>query len=124
VRTGATSSRGSTEAIELSLAGSAGIKSRLERVFLQHVIDAGLTKPIPNIHVAGTQVDAYWPDVRLAVEIDGPNHMRPPSIVTDDSCDRLLAENAITVVRFTEFEIERRRRRHARQGRMSVSVTR
>jgi hypothetical protein len=96
------------EAIELWLKGSAGIKSRLERSFLQLVVDAGLAKPIPNIHVAGAQVDAYWPDLRLAVEIDGPNHTRPPSVVADDSRDRLLAEERITVVRFTEFEVERR----------------
>ena len=96
------------EAIELWLAGSAGIKSWLELAFLQQVIAAGLRKPIPNIHVAGARVDAYWPDLRLAVEIDGPNHTRPPSIVTDDSRDRLLVEDAITVVRFTEFDLERR----------------
>ena len=71
-------------------------------------MDAGLTKPIPNIHVAGAQVDGYWPDLRLAVEIDGPNHTRPPSVRADGSRDRLLAEEQITVLRFTEFEVERR----------------
>lgn len=96
------------EAIELWLAGSAGIKSRLERAFLQHVVDAGLAKPIPNIHVAGAQVDGYWPDLRLVVEIDGPNHTRPPSLRADGSRDRLLAEEQITVLRFSEFEVERR----------------
>ena len=96
------------EAIALWLAGSAGIKSRLERAFLGLVVEAGLTKPIPNIHVAGAEVDAYWPDIRLAVEIDGPNHTRPPSLVADGSRDRLLAEAGVTVLRFTEFEVERR----------------
>ena len=116
------------EAIELWLAGSAGIKSWLERAFLQHVIDAGLTKPIPNIHVAGAQVDAYWPDLRLAVEVDGPNHTRAPidraPTTLATGCSRRAS---ITVLRFTEFEVERRprrRARRARQGRMSVSVTR
>jgi very-short-patch-repair endonuclease len=41
------------------------------------------------------------------VEIDGPNHTRPPSLVADDSRDRLQAETGVTVLRFTEFEIER-----------------
>ena len=49
------------EAIDLWRRGSAGIKSRLEREFLRLVVDAGLPKPIPNIHVDGIQVDAYWP---------------------------------------------------------------
>lgn len=97
------------QAIDDWLAGSAGLKSRLERAFLGIVIDAGLEKPIPNIHVAGAEVDAYWPALRLAVEIDGPNHTRPPTLQADGSRDRLLAESGVTVVRFTEFEIERRR---------------
>ena len=97
------------EAIELWLAGSAGLKSRLERAFLRLVIEAGLTKPIPNIHVAGAEVDAYWPDLRLVVEIDGPNHTRPPTLRADGS-QRPAArrERASTVLRFTEFELERR----------------
>jgi hypothetical protein len=97
------------EAIELWLAGSAGLKSRLERAFLQLVIDAGLRKPIPNIHVAGAQVDAWWPDLGLVVEIDGPNHTRRPSVRADGSRDRLLAMSGVTVLRFNEFELERRR---------------
>ncbi len=96
------------EAIALWLAGSAGLKSRLEKAFLTLVIEAGLVKPIPNIHVAGTQVDAYWPDLRLVVEIDGPNHTRPPTVRADGSRDRLLAASEMTVLRFTGFEVERR----------------
>ena len=96
------------EAIALWLAGSAGLKSRLERAFLALVVEAGLPKPIPNIHVAGAEVDAYWPASRLAVEIDGPNHTRPPSLLADGSRDRLLAETGVTVLRFSEFEVERR----------------
>jgi hypothetical protein len=68
------------EAIALWQLGSAGIKSRLERDFLALVVEAGLPKPIPNIHVDGIEVDAYWPDSRLVVEIDGPNHTRPPTL--------------------------------------------
>ena len=94
------------EAIDLWLLGSAGIKSRLERDFLRLVIAAGLPKPIPNIHVDGIEVDAYWPDARLAVEIDGPNHTRPPTLLADGSRDRRLAE--LTVLRFTEIELEHR----------------
>ena len=71
---------------------------------------ASLPKPIPNIHVAGAQVDGFWPDARLVVEIDGPSHTRPPSIVADDSRDLLLAEMGIDVLRFNEFEVERRPR--------------
>jgi hypothetical protein len=91
------------EAIELWLKGSAGLKSRLERRFLQLVIDAGLPKPIPNIHVDGVEVDAYWPDAKLVVEIDGPHHTRPPTLHGDRSRDRWLD---CTVLRFTELDID------------------
>jgi hypothetical protein len=97
------------EAIALWLAGSAGLKSGLERAFLQLLVEAGLKKPIPNIHIAGVEVDAYWPDSRLAVEIDGPGHTRPPALRADGSRDRLLADTGVTVLRFTEFELQRRR---------------
>ena len=40
----------------------------------------------------------------------GPTTLRPPSIVADDSRDLLLAEMGSTVLRFTEFEVERRPR--------------
>ncbi len=93
------------EAIELWLMGSAGLKSRLEREFFGLVSEAGLPKPIPNIHVDGIEVDADWPDARLVVEIDGPNHTRPPTLRGDGSRDRRLAD--FTVLRFTEFELER-----------------
>ena len=95
------------EAIELWLAGSAGLKSRLEKAFFEIVVAAGLAKPIPNIHVAGAEVDAYWPDARLAVEIDGPNHARRPTLLADGSRDELLAHSGITVLRFSELDLRR-----------------
>ena len=76
------------EAIELWLAGSAGLKSRLERAFLQLVVDAGLTKPIPNIHIAGSRgrrVVARPPARRGDRRT---NHTRPPSLRADGSRDR------------------------------------
>ena len=40
--------------------------------------------------------------------MDGPNHTRPPRLLADGSRDRLLAEAGVTVLRFTEFEVEQR----------------
>lgn len=95
------------EAIALWQAGSAGLKSRLEREFLRLVVEAGLPKPIPNLHVDGIEVDAYWPEARLVVEIDGPNHTRPPTLRGDGSRDRWLG---CTVLRFNELDLELRPR--------------
>ena len=114
------------EAIELWLAGSAGLKSRLERAFLQLVVDAGLrsrsrtsTSPVPRSDRSGPISASPWRST-------GRTNARRPSIVADESETSCSQRAEITVLRFTEFELERRpggRARRARQGRMSFSVT-
>ena len=59
------------EAIDAHLKGSAGTKSDLEDAF--HVLIRGrVPKPIANVKVLGHEVDAFWPELRLVVEVDGP----------------------------------------------------
>lgn len=45
-------------------------RSRFERRFRQLVIAAGLPMPSMNFNVAGYELDAYWPELRFAVELD------------------------------------------------------
>ena len=45
-------------------------RSRFERRFRRRVIAAGLPAPSMNFNVAGYELDAYWPDLRFAVELD------------------------------------------------------
>jgi very-short-patch-repair endonuclease len=45
-------------------------RSDLERDFLQLVQRAGLPRPSTNLFVAGYELDAYWSDLRFAVELD------------------------------------------------------
>jgi very-short-patch-repair endonuclease len=45
-------------------------RSGLERRFLALVRRAGLPRPAMNIFVEGYELDAYWDDVRFAVELD------------------------------------------------------
>lgn len=45
-------------------------RSKFERRFRQLVIAAGLPDPSMNINVAEFELDAYWPDLRFAVELD------------------------------------------------------
>jgi very-short-patch-repair endonuclease len=45
-------------------------RSRFERHFLHLVRAAGLPAPAMNLNVAGYELDAYWPDLRFAVELD------------------------------------------------------
>ena len=45
-------------------------RSRFERHFLRLVRAAGLPTPSMNFNVAGYELDAYWPELRFAVELD------------------------------------------------------
>ncbi|MFL5874223.1 MAG: hypothetical protein ACJ75T_12235 [Solirubrobacterales bacterium] len=45
-------------------------RSRFEKSFRSHVRDAGLVVPSMNYNVEGYELDAYWPDLRFAVELD------------------------------------------------------
>jgi len=45
-------------------------RSRFEKHFRRLVIAAGLSAPSMNFNFAGYELDAYWPDLRFAVELD------------------------------------------------------
>jgi hypothetical protein len=45
-------------------------RSKFERRFRRLVIAAGLPAPAMNFNVAEFELDAYWPDLRFAVELD------------------------------------------------------
>ncbi|HEX6782356.1 MAG TPA: hypothetical protein VF125_10055 [Solirubrobacterales bacterium] len=45
-------------------------RSRFEKNFRRAVIAAGLPSPSMNFNVEGYELDAYWPDLRFAVELD------------------------------------------------------
>jgi predicted transcriptional regulator of viral defense system/very-short-patch-repair endonuclease len=45
-------------------------RSGLERRFLRLVREAGLPRPSMNLFVANFELDAYWPSLRFAVELD------------------------------------------------------
>jgi predicted transcriptional regulator of viral defense system len=83
-------------ALQAHAAGSAGTRSALEDRFLE-----AWTGPEPRVNTKlnGIEVDLYWPDRDLVVEIDGPGHARPRSRAQDEQRDRQLQENGITVVR-------------------------
>lgn len=45
-------------------------RSKFERRFRLAIKAAGLPVPSMNFNVAGFELDAYWPDLRFAVELD------------------------------------------------------
>ena len=46
-------------------------RSRAERILKQLVREAELERPIFNTYVDGVEADAYWPRLKLVVEVDG-----------------------------------------------------
>ncbi len=47
------------------------LRSDLEHRFLELIREAGLPTPAMNQFVEGYELDAYWPEERFAVELDG-----------------------------------------------------
>jgi hypothetical protein len=86
-------------------------RSRAERRFLALCERHDLPAPHTNLWIAGYEVDAYWPDMKLAVEIDGGEaHHTRAAFHEDRTRDRRLAAEGIQVVRVTwpDFDGEAR----------------
>jgi very-short-patch-repair endonuclease len=77
-------------------------RSRAERRLLELCERHGLPKPQTNIVIAGHEVDAYWADADLVVEVDGREaHLTRRSFREDRARDRRLSTLGIQVVRIT-----------------------
>jgi hypothetical protein len=79
-------------ALQAHASGSAGTKSELEDEFLARAEGT----PLVNTKI---EVDFYWPDQNLVVEIDGPGHDRPRTRAEDARRDAALAARGVRVVR-------------------------
>lgn len=52
-------------------------------------------------------VDFFCPSARLAIELDGSDHLQPDRIVHDDERTKVLGARAIRVLRFSNDEVLR-----------------
>jgi very-short-patch-repair endonuclease len=87
------------QALELNATGSAGSKSARESAALRRVRLAGLPDPLVNTRVEGIEVDQYWPQWRLVVEVDGPGHRRPRAKRVDAAKEAVLRAAGHDVLR-------------------------
>jgi very-short-patch-repair endonuclease len=88
-------------------AGPAFTRSELEDRVLALVRRAGLEPPEVNQVVEGFEVDLYWPDSRLAVEVDGfAYHSSPGVFESDRQRDSVLAAAGIRVMRVTWRQLD------------------
>jgi hypothetical protein len=84
-------------------------RSELERRFLSLLGDKALPPPLCNAIVLGYEVDMWWPDRTLVVELDG----RAAHGVTaaDAAKDAALRAAGLTVLRFTWWDVVKDARR-------------
>jgi hypothetical protein len=87
------------KALELNAAGSAGTKSEPEDRKLAEIEAAGLPEPLVNVHVEGIEVDLHWPEMKLALEVDGPGHGRPRTQCEDAAKTERLRAAGYEVMR-------------------------
>lgn len=75
---------------------------RLEYDFLEFCERHGIPLPgLVNQYVHGVLVDAYWPEARLDVELDGvDNHSSPAQLRRDRRNELTLRSHGIEVVRY------------------------
>ena len=60
---------------------------------------AGNPEPLVNVHLNGYEVDFHWPQLRLALEIDGSGHERKRTQNEDEIKERAWREAGYEVLR-------------------------
>jgi hypothetical protein len=83
-------------------------KSGLERAFDELLAKhPEIPPPRRNVHIDGWEIDCYWPEQRLAVELDGrPYHIVAREIERDRLKDAKLLKIGIRVLRITDSRFE------------------
>jgi very-short-patch-repair endonuclease len=82
-------------------------RSRAERRFLSLCERYGLPRPQTNLWLGEYEVDAYWDDVRVAVEVDGGDtHLTRRAFQEDRTRDRRLAGSGVRVIRVTWADLQ------------------
>jgi very-short-patch-repair endonuclease len=98
-------------------------QSELERRFIGLCRAHHLPIPLTNQYVEGVLVDAYWPEHRLVVEIDGwKTHKTRAAFEADRARDSKLAAAGYRVMRFTSRRIEKDARGIADELRRALSA--
>jgi very-short-patch-repair endonuclease len=81
-------------------------RSEAERVLKRIVGESGIERPIFNTHVEGVEVDAYWPRLKLVIEVDGYlTHGRWVTFQRDRAKANKLVGAGFVVLRFTWHQL-------------------
>jgi very-short-patch-repair endonuclease len=80
-------------ALKAHTPGHGEMKSQLERRFRRLLIDHAIELPLRNAPLGPYTIDCLWPTRRVAVELDGRQHIRPHRADNDDDRDLWLRRN-------------------------------
>jgi very-short-patch-repair endonuclease len=81
-----------------------GLELAFDRLLAQH---PEIPKPQTNIYIGHWEIDCFWPEHNLAVELDGrPYHVAAKDMERDRIKDAALLRQGITPLRFTDFRVE------------------
>lgn len=83
-------------------------RSELERAFDRLLADhPEIPAPQTNIYIGHWEIDRFWPEHNLAVELDGrPYHIAAGAMERDRIKDASLLRQGVTPLRFTDFRVE------------------
>jgi very-short-patch-repair endonuclease len=108
LRSAAKGRPGATELLAITAHETPHTRSDLEAAFLSVLDAAGIERPVMNAVIHGHEVDAYWPDRNLAVELDSRrHHLTPRAFEQDRRRDGDLHRHGIATLRFTYAQITR-----------------
>jgi hypothetical protein len=90
-----------TRALSTHMPELAKTRSELEVDFLLLCERYRMPMPLMNRMIHGVEVDAWWPDFNLVVELDGDgNHRKPAQRSKDRRKEVILREHGLTVLRY------------------------
>lgn len=100
-------SRTIRDALRIHMPELARTRSSLEERFLFFCEKFGFELPMPNYEVAGYEVDAVWPALRIAVELDGrEEHGTPAAVVVDRRREQAIRGAGYDLVRYGSEQID------------------
>ncbi len=81
-------------------------RSEAERRLKRIIGASGLERPVFNTSIEGVRADAYWPRLKVVVEVDGYQaHGHWAAFQRDRARDRRLIAAGLTVLRFTWHQL-------------------
>jgi hypothetical protein len=121
-RSGRRGSSAVRDAVRVHMPELAHTRSPLEDRFLLLCESHGIELPRPNYVIAGYEVDAVWPELRLAVELDGREvHGTPAAVVRDRRRELVIRNGGFELIRYGSEQVDHQAGATARDLRRAMA---